>query len=334
MNFVNIHPIGYEERGHSHHPDLFAAMDPYLEAAGHKLLPPTHIHEADIVVFDSAVWQLEDGSYSPYDWNKLRYVFQNRLPIVFMDNFDHRGWPGFEAPWPGKDNWQPAREIAETQDWARFIVQAADWDIPIIYFMRKMQLSQEYPEWVYPVEYPLFNDYPLATREEFDARPYDICFLGEASFPRLNALVGLYADGRMRIDGHRVRSDRRTGFEEWVDRHRQARLFLEADCSMGSERPQRLMTVAGMLRLKSDHRLPFPRQDGIHQVEFGDYEGNVSRADCDKIVNILNDRELCYRIYTEGAQHMRDFYSMEARCNYIIQKIERYLETLPAAGTV
>lgn len=322
MNVVNIHPVGFEDRPHGHHPCLFKALEPYLQARGHNLLPPASIQYADVVNFDMSEWYLEDRTLSPYDWSVLDVILAKQIPVAFHDAFDHHGWDAYACPWPGKNDWEDMLKIQD-HDYARF-AYAASRACPILYFMRKMQmLGQEYPDWVLPLEYPLFDDFPLATKEELCARPYDVCFVANLSWPRCLATVGLFRDGRLKFDGEIV--FRRIDHFEWMDRHRQAKMFMEADCSMGSERPQRLMTVAPMLRVKSDHRLPFPREDMVHQVEVGDYEGNIKRQDVDKILSVVNNPDLLYSIYVNGAEHMRKYYSIEARSNYVIDHLEKFV---------
>lgn len=327
MKATRVHPLGYDLRPHNHHPDLFKALAPYLAKRGHEMI--ADINRADMILFDSNVWDLGDisgprGRYSPYDKSVLDTVISRRLPIVFFDNFDYHGTPTFHCPWSGRNDWEDMLKIPD-QQWAQFMYRASrPENCRVLYFLRKMQLSQTYPDWVFPLEYPLFDYYPMATKEELFNRPFDVCLLANASLPRINAMNDLKADGRLKVDAAMMPV--RIPHAAWVDRHRHAKLFAEADASMGSERPQRLMTVAPMLRVKSDHRIPFPRQDMIHQVTVGDYAGHIYRADVDKILAVVNDADLLYSIYTQGAEHMIKYYSMDARCNYVIDVIERFLK--------
>lgn len=327
MNFTRVHPLGYDLRSHSHHPDLFKALAPYLAKRGHAMIDD--IDKADAILFDSNIWDLGDisgprGRYSPYDENVLGTVIKKRLLIVFFDNFDYRGYPGYCCRWSGQNDWEYMLKLP-TQQWAQFMYRASrPENCRVLYFMRKMQVSQTYPDWVYPLEYPLFDYYPPATKEGLFGRRNDVCLLANASVPRLNAMKDLLADGRLKVDAAMMPV--RIPHNDWVYRHRQAKLFVEADASMGSERPQRLMTVAPMLRVKSDHRIPFPRQDMVHMVEVGDYDGHISRSDVDKILSVVNNPDLLYSIYTQGMEHMIQHYSMDARCNYVIDVIEEFVK--------
>lgn len=326
MNCVRVHPIGYENRPHGHHPDLFKALAPFLAGRRHAMIED--INQADAILFDSNVWDVspkgDNTMYSPYNWEVLNVVLKKRLLVVFFDNFDYYGTATYACPWAGKNDWGDMLNI-QHQDWAKFMYAASrPGCCSILYFMRKMQdKGQSYPPWVVPLEYPLFNHYLMASREELFARPNDVCLLANASLPRMHAMRDLLADNRLKVDAAMMPV--RIPHEAWVERHRQAKLFVEADASMGSERPQRLMMVAPMLRVKSDHRLPFPRQDMVHQVEVGDYDGNISKEDVDKILSVTKNPELLYNIYVNGVNHMLKHYSIEARCNYVIDHIERVL---------
>lgn len=329
MKVFNCHPIGYELRPMNHQPDLFKALAGPLERRGHCLT--RNIHEADIVNFDTEVWDLHDslpqypkGTYSPYDWNVLGIVLDKKIPVAINDNFDHHGWPEHHCTWPGKNNWDDLKSVQD-QDWAKFLMMIGKNNHPLIYFMRKMQQSASYPDWVYPLEYPLFNDWPLATMAELSSRPNDVCFLAETGGVRENAIRDIKSDGRLRADLEHIPSFRRLTFGDWVERHRQAKMFLEIDNTMGSERPMRLMTVAPMLRVKSDHKLAFPRTDLVNYVEIGDYAGHITPHDIDKVLSIVRDPARLHAIYVAGAEHMKTHYSLEARCNYVIDHLEKLL---------
>jgi len=64
----------------------------------------------------------------------------------------------------------------------------------------------------------------------------------------------------------------------------------------------------------------------VHQVEVGDYDGNINRNDVDKILSVVTNADLLYSIYVNGAEHMRKNYSIEAYCTYAREKIERFFQ--------
>jgi hypothetical protein len=245
---------------------------------------------------------------------------------VWFDHFDHAGSNTSHGRWPGTDDWADMKSYDfDRHDFAWFGWNVSRGNNPLLYLMRKMQIHQDYPSWVHPIEHPMMEDFPLVSKEELCARPFDVCGLTNIGLTRAVAMIDLYRDGRLKLDCEIVPSYRRLDYHVWMDRHRQAKLFLEADASLGSERPLKLITVAPMLRVKSDHRLPFPREDMVHMVEVGDYDGAISRADVDKILSVVSNPDLLYSIYVNGAEHMRRHYSLEARSNYVVDLIEKFV---------
>jgi len=330
MKAVMLHPLGYEERPRGHEPDHFKAIEETLIARGHTMV---HWWKAqteerpDVVLFNSGVWNLSTGGTSPYNKSFLYTVLDDRIPIVWFDDFDHAGDDKSQGRWPGSDDWKDMHGYHfASNDFAWF-----GWNISrpdanrILYFMRKMQIHQDYPDYVHPLEYPIFEDFPLASKDELMARPFDVCGLANLSGPRAQAMIDLYRDRRLKVDCEIIPHYRRLDYKEWLDRHRQAKLFLEADASLGSERPLRLITIAPMLRVKSDHRLPFPRQDMFNMLEVGDYDGRIGTNDVNKILSFIRSPSSLYRIYTEGAEHMRKYYSLESRSNYVVDLIEKFV---------
>jgi hypothetical protein len=337
MKAVILHPLGYEEHPRGHEPDHFAHLGTTLTTRGHTVLEDNQIGEADVLLFDSGVRNVSGGGTSPYDWNVLGTVLAKNIPVVWFDYFDHAGSEKSQGRWPGTESWKDMFPYIDQgtrlHDWATFgyllsrrLTQDRKSVDLLLYFMRKMQIHQDYPEWVHPLEYPIFEDFPLVTKEELSARPFDVCGLTNIGLTRAVAMIDLYRDGRLKLDCEIVPSYRRLDHHVWMDRHRQAKLFLEADASLGSERPLKLITLAPMLRVKSDHRLPFPMEDMVHMVEVGTYDGSITKPDVDKILAVVNNPDLLYSIYVNGAEHMRRHYSLEARSNYVVDLIEKFIK--------
>ena len=328
MNAVIIHPLGYEDRPRGHEPDHFEVICNTLTKRGHVMLPEHRISEADVLLFDSGVWHLNSrcGATSPYTQDVLKCVLHNHISVVWFDNFDHAGNDKSEGRWPGSDDWSDLKAKSDG-DWSDFgVAMSRPGACRLLYFMRKMQIHQNYPKYVYPLEYPIFEDYPLATQQQLCSRPMDVCGLFNVSGPRIKAIAGLKFDDRLTVDCELVHHAYRLEHDDWIARHRQAKFFLEADASLGSERPMRLITVAPMLRVKSDHRIPFPRQDMVHCVVVGDYDGTITGADIDKILGVISNPDLLYSIYVNGAEHMRRHYSLQTRSDYVVDLVEKFVE--------
>lgn len=330
MNALILHPIGYNDRPRGHEVDHWAHLCETLTKRGHFMLPEDRVSEIDVLIFSSDVWHIDgQGTTCPYNWNVLNAVLRNRTPVVYVDYFDHSGDNKSQGRWPGVEDFIDCKRLEPwpKDQWAKFAwMMSRPGACRHLYLMRKCQIHQDYPKWVYPLEYPILEDFPLTSFEELTNRTIDVCGLANISLQRAQAMLGLYKHGyeKLRLDVEVVPHYRRVDYNAWLDRHRNARMVLDVDASLGSERSLRLFSIAPILRVKSDHRLPFPRQDMVHYVEIGDYDGHVSKDDVDKVVSVVRDPELLYRIYAQGAEHMRKHYSLAARSNYVVDLVEKF----------
>lgn len=333
MKAVIIHPLGYEDRPRGYEPDRFMAIKNEIVTRGHQIVDAP---DADVVLFDSGVGYMErfDGiGTSPYDLHTLDLIVTRHLPVVWFDDFDHVGTNKIAGDWPGKNNWNNWELIKashfDKHHWARF-----GWQISrpnankILYFMRKMQCSQAYPDYVIPLEYPILDEYPLVNEDELFDRPNDVCGLANMALPRAHGFIGLLRDNRIKADCEIIIHYRRLEYPEWLARHRQAKLAADFDASLGSERTLRLFSIAPILRGLSDHRLPFPLEDMKHWVVVGDYDGYLSKDDYSKILAVVNDKKLLYSIYTTGAAFINRHYSLAARTRYVVDHIEQFVHGL------
>jgi len=326
MNAVLIHPLAYEDRPRGHEPDHFAHISETMRSRGHAMLPEERIGEADVLLIDTDVWHTDSrGTTSGFNQEVLKNVLVRHVPVVWFDHFDHAGDDKSQGRWPGVEDWIDCKAGADG-DWQKFgYAMSRPGSCRVLYFMRKMQWHQNYPKWVYPLEYPILEDFPLVSSEELSARPFDVCGLANIALPRALSMLSLYRDGRLRLDCDIVVHYRRVDYNEWLNRHRQAKLYLDADASLGSERSLRLFSIAPRLRVRSDHRVPFPLIDMLHHVQIGDYDGHISKEDVDKVLTVVNDPGLLYRIYVDGAQHMRTHYSLEARSKHVVDLVEKFV---------
>lgn len=325
MIAVILHPLGYEQVPRGHEPDRFENIAECLRLRGHEVLPPERFEESTALLFDSGVWHVAPQEISPYDRRVLEHVLEHRTPVVWFDAFDR--CPS-NAPWDWGATLNKECEISHytnQTDWHRFArILIAD-DHPMLLFMRKMQINREYPSWVLPLEYPLFVNRPLASKDDFLKRPWDVCGIANLSYPRAHAFIGLLRARDIKADCEVRPHYRRITQEAFIARHQEARFFVEADASLGSERPMVLSTVAAMLRIKSEHRIPFPRIDLVHQVEIGDHDGWIRPEDIAKLRTVLDDGDRAYSIYVQGAEFMREHYSPEAVARYVVEHIEKFI---------
>ena len=186
--------------------------------------------------------------------------------------------------------------------------------------MRKMSKSWEYPGFVRPfelVQYP-DHDFEPACKDDFNRRLHDICFIGGASPWRANLACSIltynqeiFAD--FFFPFHRIEH------EDWLNRHRAARWFIEADGGgFGSERPYQLITIAPMARMRNDQRMAHPWTDGVNCIEIGDTWGRISGEDGSKL---WMSGDISHGIYLAGIQHMHDHYFPAARSAYLLEQM-------------
>lgn len=322
-----LHPDGYERVPRGHEPDRYRAIEDGLRSAGHEFIGRDRTDDLDLLLFNSGVWHLNhrDGAVCGYDWHVIWRVLEGRIPVVWFDDFDRCPAP---EPWSWAATLGRESELSPASTeahWHRFAREIIARDHPVLYFMRKMQKLRDYPPWVLPLEYPLFVDLPLDSKDQFLSRPFDVCGIANISYPRAHAFIGLMRAPGIKSDCEVRPHYRRISSDAFIARHRAARFFVEADASLGSERPMVLSTVSAMLRISSQHRLPFERQDLVHQLELGDYDGWIRDEDVQKLRLVLADGDLCYSIYVQGAEFMRTNYSLAARTRYVIENLERWM---------
>jgi hypothetical protein len=315
MKICCVSPVGYSS------PGLFETFPAPFHSAGHEIIPESRVEQADVVFFD-----LHSG-FAPYDEETKRRILSNGKPVVIFDAFDFWGAPGRPPAWQ-TFNWWEGKDIQTlwNQDWAIFVKNAYAQNLVKVHFVRKGQKSETYPRHVRPLNLCGYTDhnFPLTTKEELSSRYFDVCFIGASSPWRANFVCDLLADKRIKVDYfwpvHRIEHP------EWLDRHRQAKMFIEADGGgFGSERPYQLMRIAPMLKQKNDQLI---HEDWTHQVdclEFGNTWGRLSMAALDELICTVNDPDKLYDIYLKGAQRLEQHHSHEARANYVLNTLKELL---------
>src|SRR5882672_110378 len=193
MNIIYLHPLGYDDRPRGHEPDHHQAIADTLTRRGHTILPESRFNDGDLLLFSSDVWNLNTGGTSPYNKHVLAHVLKHHIPVVWFDNFDHSGDANSQGRWPGSDDWQDMHEYIRigNHDWAYFgWAMSRPGGCRHLYLMRKMQVHQDYPENVFPLEYPVLEDFHLVSKEELCRRPVDVCGLANIALARALATIG------------------------------------------------------------------------------------------------------------------------------------------------
>lgn len=311
MKVFYISPIGATS------PLLFETFTETLVANGHTVTGK--LNEATVVFFDS------HSGYLPYNWDILNYVLDNDLPVVYFDAFDYHG--DSSKHWPLIYGVGGLAALSRYNEWAKFLYLRLIWarQTRLVYFMRKMQTNADYGSFVYPLELIQFpdHDFPLTTKEELNSRPYDACFIGAES-PRRKAFIeALQKDGRLKLDIQFTTE--RIPHDEWLNRHRQAKFFIEADGGgLGSERPYQLMPIATMLKQGNLQLIHNDWEDMLDCVKHGIATINgVYVYDWNKLSLVLENPDRLYSIYLRGNKKLKDYFNAEYRTNYILDVLKQ-----------
>lgn len=197
------------------------------------------------------------------------------------------------------------------------------WSFADIYFIRNMNKKEEYPSFCYPFDWPYFSGcgYEPVSKEELFSRPYDCCLISVDSPTRQNVISGIIKDGRLKLNYQFRDYTQRLPYNQWVDEHRKAKLYIACDGGgYTEERPQQLFTIAPMLKVINDHLPAHPFTDGYNCLEISEYP---TKDEIDKIITVLNDKDWLYDIYLKGIEHTKKYNSPEGVTNYILECLKK-----------
>ena len=303
MKIFRISPAGLRT------PLLFDTFDSLILSRIEFTEIPT---AADVIWFDC-----HSGGGS-YDLDTLREVLRCKIPVVAFNRHDSWGDPEHRCNWHGWDDWKELRELP--QPWGDFLLETIRHGLLRLYFVRNLQRSRlsDYPAFVRPFELILEPDHDFAPVgfEEYHARPNDFCFIGCSSPWRANLVCGLIRAG-FRVDAFFPYF--RVPHEHWLDRHRQARFFIEACGHFGSDRPYQLSALAPMLKLHNDQFIRDDWEHLAHCVKVGNYDGTLREPDIELLRELLADPARCHAIYQAGMDHLHARFSATSRASYVLQ---------------
>ena len=309
MKFYTISPIGVPPD-----PNIFPTFVTEFEKQGHSFV--NSIDEADVVFFD-----FHSGLFN-YDWSIIGEVIAKKKPVISFDSLDH---------WSGNgeigENVYDLNNLPLEKHWAKALHLFIQQDLLKVVFMRKMSKAISYPPYVYPLE--LFQypncDFPATTMDELFSRPYDFCFIGNLCEFRKNMVASLIQ--YFKVDYYH--SEKRIPHNEWLDRHRKAKFFIECGGGgitgggFGSERVYQLITIAPMLRLHTEQLILNDFIDGDDCLEILDPIGIVSWNDVEKIKSVLNDKEKIYSIYLAGIEKMHKYFNQTYRSQFVLSTLHQ-----------
>lgn len=307
MNFFFISPIGVTT------PSLYNTFEKPFSDNGHRIV--NSVGEADVVFFDL------HSRIHGYDLGLCSEVLRQRKPVVIFDATDYGAMS--KEVWVGRDNWTGLLQY-NNQDWAKFLHGCVVLGLTMVYFMRKMNKTLQYPDFVHPLELIAYPDheFEVTTKDELFERPYDICFIGNTSPTRANLVIGLLKYKTFTIDCEFI-SGERIPHNEWLNRHRQAKLFIEC-CGggFGSERIFQLHYIAGQLRNKSNMLRLNDFTDEVNCLEVSEIPTD---KEVEKLLLYLNNKDKLYDLYLNGISHIKQYFNAEQRAIYVLGVIKNIL---------
>lgn len=241
-----------------------------------------NIKEATVVFFDCY------SDLGEYDFNTLDCVRGYKKPVVAFQEKDFGGMS--KEVWNGFDLFDGCK---------------------VVYFMRKMDKTKPYFDWIYPYEKIIQNEFEQSNT--IHERPIDICFIGNTSPQRESVCNELSKHFKCDF----VLGQPRIEHGEWLNRHRQSKFFLTADGGgFSDERPYQLYSIGPMIKQKNNHLQSHPFKANTQCIEI---EEKPTEANIKTIQLVLNNPDLLYSIYTEGILHMNNFYTSNFRNQYILE---------------
>ncbi len=192
---------------------------------------------------------------------------------------------------------------------------------PDIYFVRNFSEKALKVQNAYPFDWPYFQgcDYEPTTKEELFNREFDVALFSVEAPIRKSIIDAIIKDGRLKVNHQFLDHTQRLPYEQWVNEHRKAKLYISADGGgYTNERPNQLFSVAAMLKNKSPHQAAHPFEDGINCIEINP---EPTKEDIDKILDVIENKEWLYDIYMAGIEHTKKYLSPEGLSNYVLKII-------------
>ena len=230
-----------------------------------------------------------------YDTHTLNIVEERKIPII---NFDCR----------------------EYGDMSGYIWDDI-WLNPDITFVRNFNSNNNYPSKCHPFDWPYFQgcDYPPTTKDELFNREFDVALFSVEAPIRKSMIDAIIKDGRLKVNHKFLDHTQRLPYEQWVNEHRKAKLFISADGGgYTNERPNQLFSVAAMLKNKTQHIPAASFSDLVNCIEINP---EPTKEDIDKIIDVIENKDWLYDVYMEGIKHMKKYCSPEAVASRVLKII-------------
>ncbi len=250
-----------------------------------------NFYDADICFMDLY------SNLKPFDDTVGSILKSNNIPLVMFDATDYGGMS--KERFDEKHyNWHNCKKIV---------------------FIRKMDKTVKYPEYIYPYELIMYPDHVFepVSKEELFNRPVDICFIGNISPTRLNVTNGLKDNFICDF----VLGEERIPHNDWLNRAMDAKMFLTSDGGgFGDERPYQLMYISPMVRQRNDQLIIHNFRDGLECIEVSE---NPTTQEIKILKDVLSDADMLYDIYLAGIKRMEKYFNADYRTNYILEILKK-----------
>lgn len=278
-------------------PVLFPTWKPTFLAEGHNFTD--NIQYCDVVLFDLHT------RIADYDQREIDELIVTGKDIATFDEWD-RGNMSTDV-WP--------KPLTKQQVDVMFTCMGKG-----VHFCRLLDKTLPKPENLYPYEKGIIHEEPMLSADDLFNRPFDITFIANSAPSRERLAQALRLDARLKCNI--ILGARKIPFNEWIDEHRKAKLFITASAGgFTDERMQALFSVSAMLREKTDQLLlhPFTHLENCLEVC-----NPPTKEDLDTIVEVVNNKERLYEIYVKQYNFVKTYYSNEYIAKDVLSKIIKH----------
>jgi len=304
----------------------------------HSFRPPPLYYPALQLVADSSIDQadiaiviVEDESRWSLDEVAFRIIKERRTPVVFVDPHDYNFYQHTEESilaesWFGAVNSETVHGLRRVRQFYHEVRDLGlDWLVFKLWSYQGLQHDKIVP--LAPcVCAPVFSE---ETYDQYNARPYDVMFVGN-SCPQREAACKAFQDSGLNVWFELYRQgpsfNRRLYSQpDWFNLHAKSRCFLETGAgAQGSARPFELGTLSLMVRQQDSVSWPYDWDKNSSFIEIGEALKPLTKDQVQSIIPILNDREGCYQRYLNGRRDALQF-TPEKTAEYILQNIQSRL---------
>lgn len=284
-------------------PVLFPMMRPTIIAEGHQFV--NNISECDVVMLDLHT------RIADYDQRDVDWILRNRCSVATWDEFDKGGMSNLDWPEP----------LTKQQEAIFEHLNNPYGGYKAVHFCRLLNKTKQYPDNVYPYEKPILHEEPILSSKDLFDRKYDVVWIANTAPQRERLADSLRGDGRLKVNI--VLGEKQVSFTDWVNEHKNGKMFVS--CSAGgysNQCVQALFSISVQLKEINNQLLLHPFAHGENSVMISD---EPTKGQLDFLVDVVNDKNRLYQMYTTNVKHMKEFYSSEYISKFFLKKITECL---------